>query len=139
MPWKHFTAKWAVPKQDQYPVTCNHDKQSFNAFAILTLKLLIATVMVKETDKFVTKLRKMRTLCCVGIQDANTMIEHSLQKFEGDPKEDAINYTIIFKGLNDSKIKFENLKTPLLHYLIKTRRFWMAYKIKRNSRGCRRK
>jgi hypothetical protein len=114
MPWKHFTAKWAVPKQDQYPVTCNRDKQSFNAFAILTLKPLIASVMVKETDKFVIELRKARTLRCIGIQDANMMIEHSLQKFEGDPKEETTNYTFIFKGLNDSKIKFEKFEDAVV-------------------------
>ena len=48
------------------------------------------------------------------IQDANTMVEHSLQKFEGDPKEDITNYTLIFKGLDDSKIKFDEFEDTLV-------------------------
>lgn len=48
------------------------------------------------------------------IQDANTMIAHSLQKFEGDPKEDITNYTFIFKGLDDSTIKFEKFEDAVV-------------------------
>lgn len=50
----------------------------------------------------------------LGIQDANTMIAHILQKFEGNPKEETTNYTFIFKGLNDSKIKFEKFEDAVV-------------------------
>jgi hypothetical protein len=115
MPWKHFTAKWAVPKQDQYPVTCNHDKQVLQWICNSDPKAAYGSCYGdKENDQFVIELRKVRTLCCMGIQDATTIIAHSLQKFEGDPKEETTNHVFIFKGLNDSTTKFEKLEDAVV-------------------------
>jgi hypothetical protein len=51
------------------------------------------------------------------IKDVNTIIEHSLQKFEGDSKEDNTTYTFIYKGLNDSKFKFEEFEKRIVNIL----------------------
>lgn len=77
---------------------------------IVTLASLFDVVDWICTNKLISTGKMFRMI----IQDANAMIEHSLQKFEGDPKEDITNYTFIFKGLNDSKIKFEKFEDAVV-------------------------
>lgn len=50
----------------------------------------------------------------MGIQDATTIIAHSLQKFEGDPKKETTNHVFIFKGLNDSTTKFAKFEDAVV-------------------------
>ena len=53
------------------------------------------------------------------IQDSNAIYEHSVKKFEGINNKDA-SYTIIFKGMDDSKIKFEKFEKIVVEYLVKS-------------------
>jgi uncharacterized protein YbcV (DUF1398 family) len=53
------------------------------------------------------------------IQDSNAIYEHSVKKFEGINNKDA-SYTIIFKGMDDSKIKFEKFEKIEVEYLVKS-------------------
>ena len=78
--------------------------------SLVTLASLYDVVDWICSNNLISKGKMFRMI----IQDANTIIEHSLQKFEGDPKEDATNYILIFKGLNDSKIKFEKFEDTVV-------------------------
>ncbi|HSN49234.1 MAG TPA: hypothetical protein VLR29_10780 [Flavobacterium sp.] len=51
------------------------------------------------------------------IQDSNTVYEHSIQKFEAI-NEDDVSYIIIFEGMDDSKIKFEEFEKIVVHILL---------------------
>jgi hypothetical protein len=81
---------------------------------IVTLASLFDVVDWICTNNLISPDKMFRMI----IQDANTMIEHSLQQFEGDVKEDITNYTFIFKGQNDSKIKFEKFEKIAVECLI---------------------
>lgn len=77
---------------------------------LVTLASLFDVVDWICTNNLISQDKMFRMI----IQDSNSIVQHSLKKFEGVSNGDATNYTIIFKGLNDSKIKFEKFEKIII-------------------------
>lgn len=77
---------------------------------IVTLASILDVVNWFCKNNLISQERIYRML----IQDSTTKNQHSLQTFEGIANKDSTVYTILMKGMDNSKIKFEEFENKVI-------------------------